>query len=33
MFSDGSLLEGYWDYDGDFTGYILENVCQSSSCD
>jgi len=29
---NGSLLEGYWDYNGDFTNYILNNVCQSTSC-
>jgi len=29
---DGPLLKGYWDYFGDFTGYILDNVCQSTSC-
>lgn len=29
---DGPLLQGYWDYAGDFTSYILNNVCQSSSC-
>jgi len=23
---------GYWDYFGDFTGYILNNVCQSTVC-
>jgi hypothetical protein len=27
-----TLLEGYWDYPGDFTNYILNNVCQSTSC-
>jgi hypothetical protein len=27
-----TLLQGYWDYAGDFTSYILNNVCQSSSC-
>jgi hypothetical protein len=26
------LIQGYWDYAGDFTSYILNNVCQSSSC-
>jgi hypothetical protein len=33
-YSDESpdLLEGYWDYDGDFTQYILYNVCQSTWC-
>ena len=30
--SDASPLQGYWDYVGDFTEYILDNVCQSSSC-
>lgn len=29
---DGPLVEGYWDYYGDFTNYILNNVCQSMSC-
>jgi hypothetical protein len=29
---DGPLLNGYWDYAGDFTEYILNNVCQASSC-
>jgi hypothetical protein len=29
---DGPLLDGYWDYYGDFTQYILYNVCQSTSC-
>jgi hypothetical protein len=29
---DGPLLEGYWDYFGTFTQYILNNVCQSTSC-
>jgi hypothetical protein len=27
-----SLLQGYWDYGGSFTTYILNNVCQSTSC-
>ena len=27
-----SLLQGYWDYSGSFTTYILNNVCQSTSC-
>jgi hypothetical protein len=27
-----TLLEGYWDYPGTFTDYILDNVCQSTSC-
>jgi hypothetical protein len=26
------LLNGYWDYDKDFTNYILDNVCQSTTC-
>jgi len=26
------LLEGFWDIDGEYTGYILNNVCQASSC-
>jgi 6-phosphogluconolactonase (cycloisomerase 2 family) len=29
---DGPPLSGYWDYFGDFTQYILSNVCQSTSC-
>lgn len=29
---DGPLVEGYWDYDADFTSYILNNVCQSQTC-
>ncbi|HLG99614.1 MAG TPA: hypothetical protein VKX49_25120, partial [Bryobacteraceae bacterium] len=29
---DGPPLSGYWDYFGDFTHYILNNVCQSTSC-
>ncbi len=28
----GPLLNGYWDYFGDFTNYILNNVCQSTTC-
>ena len=27
-----TLLQGYWDYSGSFTNYILNNVCQSTSC-
>jgi hypothetical protein len=27
-----ALLDGYWDFWGDFTNYILNNVCQSTSC-
>jgi hypothetical protein len=27
-----SLLGGYWDYDGDFTNYLLNNICQSTAC-
>jgi hypothetical protein len=26
------LTKGYWDYSGQFTNYILNNVCQSTSC-
>ena len=26
------LLHGRWDYSGDFTQYILNNVCQSTAC-
>lgn len=29
---NGPLLSGYWDYYGDFTNYILNNVCQSTAC-
>ena len=29
---NGTLLGGYWDYFGDFTNYILNNVCQSTAC-
>ncbi len=29
---NGPLLNGYWDYWGDFTTYILNNVCQSTAC-
>jgi hypothetical protein len=29
---DGTLLQGYMDYYGDFTQYILNNVCQADSC-
>ena len=28
---NGPLLNGYWDYFGDFTSYILNNVCQSAT--
>jgi hypothetical protein len=31
-FDPNALVDGYWDYGGDFTGYILNNVCQSTSC-
>ncbi|MGB9072841.1 MAG: hypothetical protein WCC22_09220 [Terriglobales bacterium] len=27
-----TLHKGYWDVPGDFTNYILNNVCQSTSC-
>ncbi len=27
-----TLVHGYWDYAGDFTSYILNNVCLSTSC-
>jgi hypothetical protein len=27
-----NLLEGYVDCDADFTAYILNNVCQATSC-
>lgn len=30
--SNGPLVNGYWDYFGDFTNYILNNVCQSTVC-
>ena len=26
------LLNGYWDYWGDFTNYLLNNICLSTSC-
>ena len=29
---NGPLLNGYWDYFGDFISYILNNVCQSTAC-
>lgn len=29
---NGPLLVGYWDYYGDFTNYILNNVCQATVC-
>jgi hypothetical protein len=29
---NGPLVSGYWDYFGDFTSYILNNVCQSTVC-
>jgi hypothetical protein len=29
---NGPLLKGYFDYFGDFTRYILNNVCQSTVC-
>ena len=29
---NGPLLEGYWDYYGDFTTYILNNACPSTVC-
>jgi hypothetical protein len=29
---DIDLLGGYWDYDSDFTTYLLNNICQSTSC-
>ena len=32
LWTDGTLLNGYWDYFGDFTQYILNNVCQSATC-
>ena len=31
-FDPNALLEGYWDYFGDYTNYFLNNVCQSTSC-
>ena len=30
--NNGPLLSGYWDYFGDFTNYILNNVCQATTC-
>lgn len=32
LWGNPTLLDGYWDWDGDFTNYILNNVCQSTSC-
>lgn len=29
---NGPLIDGYWDYSGKFTNYILQNVCQSTIC-
>lgn len=29
---NGPLVNGYWDYSGAFTNYILNNVCQSTAC-
>jgi hypothetical protein len=29
---NGPLLNGYWDYSGAFTNYILNNVCQATAC-
>ena len=29
---NGPIVNGYWDYSGAFTNYILNNVCQSTSC-
>ena len=31
-FEPQSLVDGYWDYDGSLTQYILANVCQATSC-
>jgi hypothetical protein len=31
-FDCDALLEGYWDYFGDYTNYLLNNVCLSTSC-
>ncbi len=31
-FDQDILSEGYLDYPGDYTNYILSNVCQSTSC-
>jgi hypothetical protein len=30
--SNGQLVHGYWDYDGSFTNYILNNVCRMTVC-
>ena len=30
--SSASWVKGYWDYFGDFTTYLLNNVCPSTSC-
>jgi hypothetical protein len=27
-----TLIDGYWDYAGSLTNYILNNVCQSTTC-
>jgi hypothetical protein len=32
QFNPEAVLDGYWDYWGDFTSYILNNVCESTSC-
>jgi hypothetical protein len=32
QFDPNALFDGYWDYWGDFTSYILNNVCESTSC-
>jgi hypothetical protein len=29
---NGPLPNGYWYYSGAFTNYILNNVCQSTTC-
>jgi IPT/TIG domain/Bacterial Ig-like domain (group 2)/Galactose oxidase, central domain len=31
-FDPDVLSEGYWDFPGVYTNYILNNVCQSTSC-
>jgi hypothetical protein len=31
-YNPNSLMDGYWDYWGDFTNYILTDVCGSGSC-
>lgn len=30
--TNGPLVNGYWNYSGAFKNYILNNVCQPTSC-